>query len=73
MTLISYHSSLKKKDIINNFLRSKQQLPFSDEEFDIVYRIVEVFRALVNIFSDPSTRLSSAFPLIEGASETLQV
>ena len=68
--IISYF--FNKKDKINEVLLSNGKNTFSDDEYFLVYRIVEVFRALVNILSDPKTRLSSAFPLIEGASETLE-
>ena len=52
-------------------MNAKGRATFSNDDFDKIYRVIEIHRALVNIFSDPSTRLSSAFPLIEGACETL--
>lgn len=62
----------KKKDLINQTLQVNGKQPFTDNDYDIIYRVIEVFRALENILSDPKTRLCSAYPLIEGASETLR-
>lgn len=67
--IINYFSN--KKEQINNILRANGKLPFSDNDYLAVKRVVEVFRALENILGDPSVRLSSAFQIIEDACGTL--
>ena len=62
-----------KKQDVNQALIRNMITAFDDADFDLVYRTIEVARCLVNIMSDPATRLSSAFPIIENATETLQM